>query len=135
MDAMNQFDCLVVGPGSGGLASAFRAAKHGAKVGLIEGGALGGTCVNVGCVPKKAMWYAAEVAEQGKLAQHYGFDVNFGKLDWQHFIEQRQAYITRIHQSYQRRLGEAGITRIAGRGRLLGHGQVEVGGEDLTDST
>ena len=129
MDAMNQFDCLVVGPGSGGLASAFRAAKHGAKVGLIEGGALGGTCVNVGCVPKKAMWYAAEVAEQGKLAQHYGFDVNFGKLDWQHFIEQRQAYITRIHQSYQRRLGEAGITRIAGRGRLLGHGQVEVGGE------
>ncbi len=123
-----QFDLLVVGPGSGGLASAFRAAKHGAKVGLIEGGALGGTCVNVGCVPKKAMWYAAEAAEQIRLAQSYGFKLSVGTLDWAHFVAQREAYIKRIHQSYIRRLAEAGISRIAGRGRLVGAGQVEVAG-------
>ena len=128
MSTGQQFDLLVLGPGSGGLASAFRAAKHGAKVGLVEGGALGGTCVNVGCVPKKAMWYAAEVAEQLHLAQRYGFDVAPGELDWSHFVSQREAYIDRIHSSYHRRLAEAGITRIEGRGKLLGPRTVEVAG-------
>lgn len=126
MSTTQHFDLLVVGPGSGGLASAFRAAKHGAKVGLIEGGELGGTCVNVGCVPKKAMWYAAEVAEQLGLAQRYGFDVTPGPLDWSHFVSQREAYIDRVHQSYHRRLSAASITRIAGRGKLLGPRTVEV---------
>ncbi|HZV23635.1 MAG TPA: FAD-dependent oxidoreductase, partial [Luteimonas sp.] len=53
------FDLIVLGAGSGGLAAAFRAAAHGAKVALLAEGPLGGTCVNVGCVPKKAMWLAA----------------------------------------------------------------------------
>ncbi len=67
------FDLIVVGGGSGGLAGAFRAAEHGARVALLEPGALGGTCVNAGCVPKKAMWLAADVAHKLQLAQALGF--------------------------------------------------------------
>src|SRR3970282_2945776 len=63
------FDLIVVGGGSGGLAGAFRAAQHGARVALLEPGELGGTCVNVGCVPKKAMWLSAESARQRSLAR------------------------------------------------------------------
>src|SRR3982751_3521001 len=67
------FDLIVIGAGSGGLAAAIRAGKLGVKVALIEPGELGGTCVNVGCVPKKAMWYAAQMAEAQYIAMDYGF--------------------------------------------------------------
>src|SRR5690606_17797689 len=69
------FDLVVIGGGSGGLAAAFRAAEHGARVALLEPGDLGGTCVNVGCVPKKAMWLAGHMAERLRLMAGYGFDV------------------------------------------------------------
>jgi glutathione reductase (NADPH) len=69
------FDFLVVGAGSGGIASARRAASYGVKVAVVEGGRLGGTCVNVGCVPKKIMWNAASIAE----TVH---DMKHGSLDW-----------------------------------------------------
>ena len=68
----NDFDLIVIGGGSGGLAGAFRAAEHGARVALLEPGALGGTCVNAGCVPKKAMWLAAEVGRKLSFAQTLG---------------------------------------------------------------
>ena len=66
---------MVIGGGSGGLASAQRAAEYGANVAVIEQGSLGGTCVIVGCVPKKVMWYAAQHASHFKLAADYGFDI------------------------------------------------------------
>ena len=69
------FDLIVIGGGSGGLAGAFRAAGHGARVALLEPHLLGGTCVNVGCVPKKAMWLAADVAGRLRLARTLGFDI------------------------------------------------------------
>ncbi len=65
------FDLVVVGGGSGGIAAARRAAEYGARVALVEGGRLGGTCVNVGCVPKKLMWNAAELA--GAVADARGY--------------------------------------------------------------
>src|SRR5690606_26719812 len=68
----NDFDLVVVGGGSGGLAGAFRAARHGARVALLEPGELGGTCVNVGCVPKKAMWLAADLAHRLAIAKQLG---------------------------------------------------------------
>jgi glutathione reductase (NADPH) len=71
----DDFDLIVLGGGSGGLAGAFRAAEHGARVALLEPSALGGTCVNVGCVPKKAMWIAAELAGRLRLAGALGFPV------------------------------------------------------------
>jgi len=67
------FDLVVIGGGSGGMATARRAASYGKKVALIERGRLGGTCVNVGCVPKKVMWHAAEFAQHARDATHYGF--------------------------------------------------------------
>lgn len=76
------FDLIVIGGGSGGLAGAFRAAAYGAKVALLEPNALGGTCVNVGCVPKKAMWLAAELSQRIAMAASLGFDTAPPTLDW-----------------------------------------------------
>ena len=69
------FDYLAIGGGSGGIASANRAASYGKKCAIIEAKALGGTCVNVGCVPKKAMWFAGQIAEALTLAPDYGFHI------------------------------------------------------------
>ena len=79
---MRDFDLLVIGGGSGGLAAAQRAAGYGARVALFEPKRLGGTCVNVGCVPKKVMWNAAELAAALTHAPHYGFDVRLRGHDW-----------------------------------------------------
>jgi glutathione reductase (NADPH) len=104
-----QADLLVIGGGSGGLACAIRAAKHGARVTLFEPHELGGTCVNRGCVPKKAMWLAAELAEAQSLAKTVGFDVAPGKLDWPAFVARREAYVLRARNSYASRLRELGV--------------------------
>jgi glutathione reductase (NADPH) len=108
-----QSDLLVIGGGSAGLAVAIRAARHGAKVTLFEPHELGGTCVNRGCVPKKAMWLAAELARMQSLAVELGFDSKPGALDWPAFIERREAYIARARQAYARRLEEYGVRVIA----------------------
>ncbi|MCD9086548.1 glutathione-disulfide reductase [Stenotrophomonas sp. SY1] len=122
----NSYDVVVVGGGSGGLAAAFRAASHGARVAMLEPGELGGTCVNVGCVPKKAMWLAADLAERIQLAAQLGFDVPAAPaLDWTQLVQRRQRYIGNIHASYQKRLDETGVARISRRGRLLDAHTVE----------
>ena len=113
------YDLAVIGGGSGGLAGAFRAAAHGAKVVLLEPGEFGGTCVNVGCVPKKAMWLAAELSQRIDLAARVGFDLPPSKLDWKEFVVHRQRYIAGIHDSYRKRLGEAGIVHLPCRGHFL----------------
>ena len=109
----SQSDLLVIGGGSAGLALAIRAARHGAKVTLFEPRELGGTCVNRGCVPKKAMWLAAELAQAQKLAVKIGFDSKPGALDWPPFIARREAYIERARHGYARRLEESGVRLIA----------------------
>ncbi|HJU08922.1 MAG TPA: glutathione-disulfide reductase [Rhodanobacteraceae bacterium] len=108
-----QSDLLVIGGGSAGLALTIRAARHGAKVTLFEPHDLGGTCVNRGCVPKKAMWLAAELARMQAMAVEIGFDSKPGALDWPSFIERREAYIARARQAYARRLEEYGVRVIA----------------------
>ncbi|GAB2610084.1 glutathione-disulfide reductase [Novilysobacter erysipheiresistens] len=119
------FDLIVIGGGSGGLAGAFRAAEHGARVALLEPADLGGTCVNAGCVPKKAMWLAAGVGRQLAFAQAIGFAAQDCALDWPVFIAHRQRYIGNIHASYQRRLAEAGIALLPMRARLIDAHTVE----------
>ncbi|WP_026957593.1 glutathione-disulfide reductase [Aliagarivorans taiwanensis] len=127
---MTEFDYLCIGAGSGGIASANRAAMHGQKVGLIEARHVGGTCVNVGCVPKKAMWFGAQVAEAIHLyAEDYGFDVSVNKFDWATLVKSREAYIERIHGSYDRVLANNGITLINGFARFVDSNTVEVDGE------
>lgn len=113
-----EFDLVVIGGGSGGLAGAFRAASHGARVALLEPKELGGTCVNVGCVPKKAMWLAAELSQKIALASSLGFDVPPPVLDWKEFIVHRQRYIAGVHASYLKRLDESGVVLMPCHGRL-----------------
>lgn len=127
------FDYICIGGGSGGIASANRAAMHVAKVALIEAKDLGGTCVNVGCVPKKVMWHGAQIAEAMQLyAKDYGFDVKVNGLDWSKLIESRQAYIGRIHQSYDRVLGNNKVQVIRGFARFIDAKTIEVEGKHYT---
>lgn len=121
------FDLIVLGAGSGGLTVAQRAARYGAKVALLESGPPGGTCVNLGCVPKKALWFAAQLAYAQALAVDYGFGLAPGRLDWSHFRQLRERYIEGIRQRYAQRLDEAGVAWIGGSARLVARDTVQVG--------
>ncbi|MFS8063090.1 MAG: glutathione-disulfide reductase [Luteimonas sp.] len=119
MSKDSDFDLIVIGGGSGGLAAAFRAVQHGARVAMLEPRLLGGTCVNVGCVPKKAMWLAADIAGKLAMAPTLGFDTPPATLDWNVFVAHRQRYIANIHDSYRKRLEAAGIATLPVYGKLL----------------
>ena len=130
---VKEYDYIVIGGGSGGIASANRAAMHGAKVILFEGKEVGGTCVNVGCVPKKVMWYGAQVAETlHRYAGEYGFDVTINKFDFAKLKANRQAYIDRIHGSYERGFDSNGVERVYEYARFVDPHKVEVAGERYT---
>lgn len=107
-----EYDLLVIGAGSGGIATAARAAQHGAKVAIFEKNLPGGACVNVGCVPKKIMWYAAHIADTLHDAKSYGFDLTVHHHNWDTLIKNRQAYIQRIHGFYDRYLAGLAIDYI-----------------------
>ncbi|KID06684.1 glutathione reductase [Hafnia alvei] len=127
------YDYLAIGGGSGGIASINRAAMYGQKCALVEAKYLGGTCVNVGCVPKKVMWHAAQIAEAIHLyGPDYGFDTTVNKFDWGKLIESRTAYIDRIHQSYERGLGNNKVDVIHGFAKFIDAHTVEVNGETIT---
>lgn len=127
------YDYLAIGGGSGGIASINRAAMYGQKCALVEAKYLGGTCVNVGCVPKKVMWHAAQIAEAIHLyGPDYGFDTTVNKFDWGKLIESRTAYIDRIHQSYERGLGNNKVDVIHGFAKFIDANTVEVNGETIT---
>ena len=108
------FDLLVIGAGSGGVRAARMAAMAGARVAVIEAGDLGGTCVNLGCVPKKLMMYAGQFAESAELAAYSGWDIRKGEHDWAHFIARKNVEITRLNQIYARLLEGAGVKIIRG---------------------
>jgi glutathione reductase (NADPH) len=130
---MADFDYICIGGGSGGIASANRAAKHGKKVALVEANAIGGTCVNVGCVPKKVMWFGAHVAEAINLyAPDYGFDVTVNNFNWQTLVDSREAYIKRIHGSYGSGFEKNGVTLIKGFAKFVDKNTVEVNGKHYT---
>lgn len=127
------FDYICIGGGSGGIASANRAARYGKKVALVEAKAMGGTCVNVGCVPKKAMWFGAQVAEAiNTYAPDYGFDVTLNQFSWQKMVESREAYISRIHGSYDRVLANNKVTVLNGFARFIDDHTIEVNGNTYT---
>ena len=130
---VKEYDYIVIGGGSGGIASANRAAMHGAKVILFEGKEVGGTCVNVGCVPKKVMWYGAQVAETlHRYAGEYGFDMTINNFDFATLKANRQAYIDRIHGSYERGFDSNGVERVYEYARFVDPHTVEVAGERYT---
>ena len=126
------YDYLAIGAGSGGIASANRAAIRGAKAAVIEAKAVGGTCVNVGCVPKKVMWYGAHIAEAIKYSSAYGFNIEQKGFDWSTLVSNREAYIQRIHGGYKRGFESNGVEYIEGFARFVDAHTVEVNGEHIT---
>jgi glutathione reductase (NADPH) len=126
------FDLISIGGGSGGLACAQRAAEYGAKTAVIEPRRLGGTCVNVGCVPKKIMWNASGVALSVHDARDYGFDVKAGDSDWALLKRKRDAYVLRLNGIYERSLAAKGVAYVRGAARFLDARTLEVNGRRLS---
>ncbi len=130
---MKHYDYLAIGGGSGGIASINRAASYGKKCAIIEAKHLGGTCVNVGCVPKKVMWYGANIAEAiYKYAPDYGFDIDVKGFEFATLVKNRTAYIDRIHTSYNNVLTKNGVDVITGYAKFVNKNTVEVNGENIS---
>lgn len=131
---MNQYhyDLIVLGGGSGGLAVAETAAQFGAQVAIIEGSNLGGTCVNNGCVPKKIMWYAANLAHAVDDAGAFGIPARRGKTDWKQLVEGRENYISNINSYWDGYVEDSGIDRLQGYARFTDAATVEVNGQNYS---
>lgn len=125
------FDLVAVGGGSGGLACAQRAALHGARAAVIEAGRLGGTCVNVGCVPKKIMWNTAGVSLILGDAAGYGFDAAHREHDWLALKLRRDAYIARLNEIYARNLASRKVELIRGVAKFLDAQTLDVNGHRI----
>jgi glutathione reductase (NADPH) len=123
----SKFDLIVIGGGSGGIAHARRAAEYGARVAVVEYGPLGGTCVNVGCVPKKLMWYTATHADHFEHAADYGFNIAVDGHDWAALKSRRDAYVKRLNGIYASNLDNGGVTTIVGNARFIDAHTVAVG--------
>ncbi len=127
---MREYDIIAIGGGSGGIATMNRAGEHGAKAAVIEEKKLGGTCVNVGCVPKKIMWYGAQIAES---FHHYGPDYGFTssdvQFDFAKLRQNREAYINRARSSYDGSFKRNGVDLIEGRAHFVDSHTVSVNGE------
>lgn len=126
---MKHYDLITIGGGSGGLAVAEKAAQFGKKVAIIESKAIGGTCVNNGCVPKKVMWYAANLAEAVNDASGYGIQTQAAKVNWDTLVNNREAYISNINNYWHGYVGQQNIDYIEGHGAFVDHQTVEVNGE------
>jgi len=126
------YDLIAIGGGSGGIAVARRAAQYGAKCAVIEVGKLGGTCVHRGCVPKKVMWHAADMAHMLEDAQDYGFDVTVGGFNWQSLKTSRSDYLSHLNDIYRNNLDASGVELIEGYGRFIDANTVEVDGKHYT---
>ncbi|XP_064306727.1 glutathione reductase, mitochondrial [Phalacrocorax carbo] len=128
------YELLVLGGGSGGLAGARRAAELGARVALVEPRRFGGTCVNVGCVPKKVMWNTAVHAEFIHDHADYGFDMSCVKFSWRTIKEKRDAYVRRLNEIYENNIKKAHIDIIRGYGKFTADPEptIEVDGKKYT---
>jgi len=132
MDMTEQYDLVTIGGGSGGVAASRRAAEYGARVAIIEKGRMGGTCVNVGCVPKKIMWYAESLAHEIHEAPEYGFDVSVDGQDWGELKQRRDAYIKRLNDIYENNLAASNVRIIQGEARFENSNTIQVGKLSLT---
>ena len=129
---MREYDIIAIGGGSGGSATMNRAAMHGAKAAVIEGNIIGGTCVNVGCVPKKVMWYGAQVSETLKnYAADYGYTIGETSFDFKTLRKNREAYIERSRKVFSNNFNLNGVDYIEGYARFVDKNTVEVNGEHI----
>ena len=127
MDAEAQkFDYVIIGAGSGGLGSGRRAAMYGKKVAMIENKVIGGTCVNVGCVPKKVMFNLASFLEEAHLMKDYGVQGTENlKLDFAHFKKQRDGYVKRLNGIYESNVAKANIEYFTGTASFVGPNKIQ----------
>jgi glutathione-disulfide reductase len=126
------FDLIAIGGGSGGLAVAERAAQYGKRVAIVESRKLGGTCVNNGCVPKKIMWYAANLAHAVDDAADFGISATREITDWEKLVAGREAYISRINRYWDNYVVDSGVVRIDGTARFIDARTIEVEGRRYT---
>lgn len=123
------YDLIAIGGGSGGLSVAERAARYGARCAVVEKGPLGGTCVNVGCVPKKVMWFGADIAHTLENAKGYGFTLGEHTFDWATLKQTRDNYVHGINDWYHTYLADSDIDELVGTARFVNAGTIEVAGE------
>ena len=126
------YDLIAIGAGSGGLSAAERAAEYGKKTAVVENARLGGTCVNVGCVPKKVMWFASGIAETLHVAEGYGFDVALLDFSWEKLVAARENYIQGINDWYGNYLADSHIDHLRGTGRFIDAHTLDVDGQRYT---
>lgn len=126
------YDLIALGAGSGGLSVAERAARYGARCAVIERGPLGGTCVNVGCVPKKVMWFGAGLAHALEDAAGYGFSLGAHSFDWAALKGARDRYVHGINDWYHTYLADSNIDEITGTARFVDARTLEVAGQRYT---
>lgn len=126
------FDLLVIGAGSAGVRLARVAAQYGARVAIVESRYLGGTCVNVGCVPKKLFVYASQFSSELQGAAGFGWQVSEPGLDWSVLRDNKTKEIDRLNQIYDNLLENAGVEVILGHARILGAHEVQVGDRTLS---
>jgi len=129
----DEFDLVVIGAGSGGVRAARMASGHGARVAIIEERFFGGTCVNVGCVPKKLFAYGAGFPEEFELAASYGYQLDGWRFDWNTLRDNKTREIERLNGIYNRILDNAGVTVFEGHGRIEGPGRVSVDGDRVLE--
>lgn len=123
------YDLFVIGVGSGGVRAARMSAAYGARVATAEEKFMGGTCVNVGCVPKKLFVYASHFSEEYEQAQGFGWDAATPDFDWQTLLENKNAEIKRLNGIYKGLLDNAGVTHYDGRARIVDAHHIEINGE------
>ena len=126
------FDLFVIGAGSGGVRASRISATHGAKVAVAENLYLGGTCVNVGCVPKKLFVYASEYSEHFRAANGFGWSSGEPEFDWHHLRDNKTAEITRLNGIYKNILANAGVELIDGFASFIDNHTVSVNGKNYT---
>jgi len=126
------FDLFVIGAGSGGVRASRMSASFGARVAIAEERHLGGTCVNVGCIPKKLLVYASHYADDFEDAASYGWTVGPRSFDWASLIANKDREIARLNSVYGRLLDDAGVRRVEARARIVDAHTVEAGGRTYT---
>src|SRR5512134_2545348 len=130
--AQYDYDLFTIGAGSGGVRASRVSASYGAKVAVAEERYLGGTCVNVGCIPKKLLVYAAHFRDDFEDAAGFGWTVGEPQVDWSQLIANKNREISRLNDIYRKLLRDAGVDIVEERAELVDANTVSVGGRKIT---